>query len=218
MDTYIVTGATGGIGRAIAEALIARKAPRIILACRNLDRAGSIIKQLNSGGATQLEALQLDLMDNASVERFAHIINSQSRQHPVKALFNNAGIMPGKVTISPQGHESATQTNYISTRRLTELLLPALADGAAIIFTTSMTRRIARFRRDWDQLAIKRHSRFVTYGRSKKYDHRRYALDLWGRNLGGEQYDVFYFKSMGREFVQRGRPRTFGITLSINID
>ena len=120
MDTYIVTGATGGIGRAIAEALIARKAPRIILACRNLDRAGSIIKQLNSGGATQLEALQLDLMDNASVERFAHIINSQSRQHPVKALFNNAGIMPGKVTISPQGHESATQTNYISTRRLTE--------------------------------------------------------------------------------------------------
>ncbi len=177
MDTYIVTGATGGIGRAIAEALIARKAPRIILACRNLDRAGSIITQLNSGGATQLEALPLDLMDNASVERFAHIINSQSRQHPVKALFNNAGIMPGKVTISPQGHESATQTNYISTRRLTELLLPALADGAAIIFTTSMTRRIARFRRDWDQLAIKRHSRFVTYGRSKKMI-TAYALDL----------------------------------------
>jgi len=53
---------------------------------------------------------------------------------------------------------------------------------------------------------------------SVRLEQRRYALDLWGRNLGGEQYDVFYFKSMGREFVQRGRPRTFGITLSINID
>ncbi len=40
-----------------------------------------------------------------------------------------------------------------------------------------MTRRIARFRRDWDQLAIKRHSRFVTYGRSKKMI-TAYALDL----------------------------------------
>lgn len=52
---------------------------------------------------------------------------------------------------------------------------------------------------------------------SVRFEHRNYSLDVWGRNLGGERYDVFYFKSIGNEFVQRGRPRTFGITLSINI-
>ena len=50
-----------------------------------------------------------------------------------------------------------------------------------------------------------------------KRQHKHYSLDIWGRNLGGARYDVFYFKSIGNEFVQRGRPRTFGITLNINI-
>jgi len=53
---------------------------------------------------------------------------------------------------------------------------------------------------------------------SLRIEHPHYALDFWGRNLGGTEYDAFYFKSMGNEFVQRGRPRTFGITLSVNID
>lgn len=52
---------------------------------------------------------------------------------------------------------------------------------------------------------------------SVRFEHKNYSLDVWGRNLGGERYDVFYFKSIGNEFVQRGRPRTFGITLNINI-
>ena len=47
------------------------------------------------------------------------------------------------------------------------------------------------------------------------------AQALFARHLGpqprGARYDVFYFKSIGNEFVQRGRPRTFGITLNINI-
>lgn len=52
---------------------------------------------------------------------------------------------------------------------------------------------------------------------SVRFEHKNYSLDIWGRNLGGTNYDVFYFKSIGNEFVQRGRPRTFGITLNINI-
>lgn len=53
---------------------------------------------------------------------------------------------------------------------------------------------------------------------SVRLEQRRFALDFWGRNLGGATYDIFYFKSMGNEFVQHGRPRTFGITLSIHIE
>lgn len=54
-------------------------------------------------------------------------------------------------------------------------------------------------------------------GASVRIEHRRWSLELWGRNLTDERRGVFYFKSVGREFMQFSRPRTFGITLNINI-
>ena len=52
---------------------------------------------------------------------------------------------------------------------------------------------------------------------SVRFEQKHYSIDVWSRNLGDEKYDVFYFKSIGNEFVQRGRPQTFGITLNINL-
>ena len=51
-----------------------------------------------------------------------------------------------------------------------------------------------------------------------RLEHRRWSLGVWGRNLTDTSYNVFYFKSIGNEFVQRGRPRTFGLILTLNID
>lgn len=58
---------------------------------------------------------------------------------------------------------------------------------------------------------------YTLFDASVRIEHPRYTLDFWGRNLTNKGYDVFYFKSIGHEFVQRGRPRTFGITLSLDI-
>ncbi len=64
-----------------------------------------------------------------------------------------------------------------------------------------------------------RHQPFYTLlDASVRLEHKRYSVDLWGRNLAGSSYDVFYFKSIGNEFVQRGCPRTVGITLNVNIN
>ena len=52
---------------------------------------------------------------------------------------------------------------------------------------------------------------------SIRFEQRHYAIDIWGRNLTGSRYDTFYFESIGNSFLQRGRPRTFGVTLSINL-
>ena len=49
-----------------------------------------------------------------------------------------------------------------------------------------------------------------------RLEHRRWSIGVWGRNLTGSVYNVFYFKSIGHEFVQRGRPRTFGVTFTLN--
>ena len=42
-------------------------------------------------------------------------------------------------------------------------------------------------------------------------------LELWGRNLTGTEYDVFYFRSMGNDFLQRGKPRELGATLRFEL-
>lgn len=42
-------------------------------------------------------------------------------------------------------------------------------------------------------------------------------LQLWAKNLTGTQYNVFYFRSMGNDFLQKGKPRELGITLKFEI-
>lgn len=42
-------------------------------------------------------------------------------------------------------------------------------------------------------------------------------LQLWSRNLTGTKYDVFYFRSMGNDFLQRGKPRELGATVLFEI-
>lgn len=71
---------------------------------------------------------------------------------------------------------------------------------------------------EWNEANTLRQPFYALLDASLRLEHRHYALDLWCRNLSGTRYDVFYFKSIGNEFVQRGRPRTMGITLSLNID
>ncbi len=44
-----------------------------------------------------------------------------------------------------------------------------------------------------------------------------YSLTLWGKNLCNKEYDTFYFKSIGNEFTQWGKPLTIGATITINI-
>ncbi len=71
---------------------------------------------------------------------------------------------------------------------------------------------------EWNEANTRRQPFYALFDASVRLEQRRYALDLWCRNASGTRYDLFYFKSIGNEFVQRGRPRTMGITLSLNIN
>ena len=71
---------------------------------------------------------------------------------------------------------------------------------------------------EWNEENSLREPFYALVNASIRFEHRRWSLGVWGRNLTGTDYNVFYFKSIGNEFVQRGRPRSFGITLTLNID
>lgn len=69
----------------------------------------------------------------------------------------------------------------------------------------------------WNEANTVSQPYYTTFNASVRLEHKNYAIDFWGENLADKQFDVFYFESIGNRFVQRGRGRVLGVTLSINI-
>lgn len=59
---------------------------------------------------------------------------------------------------------------------------------------------------------------YALLGASAALEADNWSVRLWAENLTATRYSTFYFLSIGNEFVQRGRPVTFGVTLRININ
>ncbi len=69
----------------------------------------------------------------------------------------------------------------------------------------------------WNEANTVRQPFYCLPGLSVAFNAERWSLRLWGQNLTATRYDDFYFVSMSRNFVQRGAPRRFGVTLRVNI-
>ncbi len=85
----LVTGASQGIGRAIAIGL-AREGAKVALAARNVEKLKQVQKQIVNGGS-QAEAIPTDLREETQIERlFAQTLDSLKR---LDILVNNAGVV-----------------------------------------------------------------------------------------------------------------------------
>lgn len=74
--TVIVTGANSGIGKATAAGIVKLQG-RVIMACRDLDKAEEAARDIQQGtgaGSTQLLVKQLDLASLTSVRAFCEDI------------------------------------------------------------------------------------------------------------------------------------------------
>ena len=85
--TAIVTGASRGIGRAIAQTLAARGA--IIVAAARGDNAAETVAEIGAAGG-KAESASVDVTDTASVE--AMVSTVLERHGRIDILVNNAGI------------------------------------------------------------------------------------------------------------------------------
>jgi NAD(P)-dependent dehydrogenase (short-subunit alcohol dehydrogenase family) len=85
---FVVTGANSGIGLEASKAL-ARKGARVVMACRNLEKAEAARVEVGDGA----EVRELDLGSLASVRAFASAWEGR-----IDVLVNNAGITGGNAT------------------------------------------------------------------------------------------------------------------------
>lgn len=91
--TALVTGASQGIGEAIARGL-AQQGARVVVAARSVDKLEKLASELTSGG-TEAHVLCLDLADSAGVEVAVRALPEDFSD--IDILVNNAGITADNV-------------------------------------------------------------------------------------------------------------------------
>jgi NAD(P)-dependent dehydrogenase (short-subunit alcohol dehydrogenase family) len=124
-QTILVTGATDGLGRALARELAARGAT-VLLHGRSEQRLEDTRRELAE--ATGSDRLRSYLADFASLEQVRRLAREVAGdQERLDALVNNAGIAGGGPRQeSADGIELRFAVNYLAPFLLTELLLPLL--------------------------------------------------------------------------------------------
>jgi NAD(P)-dependent dehydrogenase (short-subunit alcohol dehydrogenase family) len=161
--TAIVTGGYSGLGLQSTRALVSAGA-HVIVTARRLDAARialAALDQIEGGG---IEIYELDLSNLNSVRRFAEAFVSSGRQADI--VINNAGIMACPEIRVGQSWEAQFATNHLGHYALTNLLWPALVEGARVVTVSSAAHHYSPIR--WNDMQFERgYDKWLAYGQSK---------------------------------------------------
>lgn len=174
-QTYIVTGATSGIGYQIALQLSLTSA-HIYICARSHQKGQDTISLIRTTHpSAKLSVLVLDHTRLSTVVSAAK--EFLSKETSLHGLVNNAGIMATPFRVTDDGYEEQFQTNYLAHWLLTYHLLPIMQSTARKSATQGAVRIVnltssghysapaggIRF----DDIALKGESGMTRYGQSK---------------------------------------------------
>ncbi|MFV8054837.1 SDR family NAD(P)-dependent oxidoreductase [Mycobacterium sp. 48b] len=182
--TFVVTGASSGLGRQSALALAGAGA-HVVMAARRPAALAKAQDEIQAQVAhARLTAVELDLASLSSVRAAASTIAKTTTQ--IDALINNAGVMFTPFGRTSDEFEIQLGTNHLGHFELTRLLLPRLQNGtgARIVNVSSEAHRFGDL--DLGDLNWRRRSydKFIAYGAAKTANilhavelNRRYGPD-----------------------------------------
>jgi NAD(P)-dependent dehydrogenase (short-subunit alcohol dehydrogenase family) len=142
----LITGGSGGVGRAAALGL-ARMGARIVLLSRDRQRAEQTRQELvASSGNEGIELLQADLSEWASIRRAVE--QFKERYDSLDVLMNCAGVLYLRRTVSVEGAEMTLAVEFLGHFLLANLLLDVLKRSApARVLTVTGNAGPLRFAR-----------------------------------------------------------------------
>lgn len=174
----IVTGANTGLGYETVSHL-ARKNCKVIMACRNADKAAQAKAEIEAKvPVADLEILLIDLSDLSSVRAFAQAFRQQYDR--LDFLINNAGIMWPPYSLTVDGFESQMGTNYLGHFLLTALLLDLMPNtpDSRVVSLSSNAHRLGSGEINFGDLQSEQN-----YSKTGAYSQSKLACLMFGNEL-----------------------------------
>jgi retinol dehydrogenase 12 len=165
--TFLVTGATEGIGKAAARHFASRGAT-LTLVGRNREKTERVVAELKaSTGNAEIDFLLADLSHLAQVREVAQ--QFAARRGRLDVLVNNAGAVFQQRRLSADGFELTFALNHLSVFLLTTLLLDLLkrTPGARVVTTASGAHALGRLDLATVATRDRGYTAFGAYGDSK---------------------------------------------------
>lgn len=188
MNTAVITGATSGIGFAVAQKLLSM-GWRVLLVGRtreNCEKALAALREMYPH--REIAFFHGDLMQQREVNRLAGEINAYLSGHcdgRLQVLINNAGAVRAWYATTEEGYEQQFALNHLAGFLLTHRLMVALKKaGGRVIITGSGSHK--HYNIHWDDVMYqrRRYSCLGAYKQSKLCNllfagefNRRYEKD-----------------------------------------
>lgn len=145
-STVVVTGATRGVGRAVAAEFASQDA-HVAICARGADDVTETIADLEGVGDGEVDGVRADVRDELDVERlFEHAIRL-GEANTVDVVVANAAVThgtPGETPIAEAGYDTfrdTVRTNVFGVFSTFREAVPHLTDGATLVVPSGSVAR-----------------------------------------------------------------------------